>query len=171
MKSISEIIRQLIIISIMEIVLLILYWAGKVSRYTGCMLDGHKLTIKEFFTRFGVNQELVIVSADQGRLCCVHGVYGGQYLIKGQIIDENEMVKNVVQDGHYILCSCVNAEHRDFEVDGKSFMRDKNSISHWETILLPMRDGELWIWGSKWVSVYTALLRKDYALAWDIAKA
>ena len=169
--AIIEIMRQLIIISIMEVALCVLYLRGKASRYTGCKINRHKLTIKEFMTRFGINQDVVLVDSDQGRICCVHGIYGGGYFINGQEATEDEMVAKVSEDGDYILCSCVNAEHRDFAVNGKSFTRDKNSISHWETILLPMRDGELWIWGSKWVSVYTALLRKEYANAWAIAKA
>ena len=154
----------------MECALCVLYLRNKASRYTGCKIKGHKLTVVEFMTLFGVNQDVVLVDSDQGHLCCVHGVYGGGFFINGHEATEDEMVSNV-PDGDYILCSCVNAEHRDFAVDGKTFTRDKNSISHWETILLPMRDGELWIWGSKWVSVYTACLRKEYANAWAIAKA
>lgn len=136
----------------------ILAMFGKASKYTNCYYaNGKRLDHSSFMTKFGLNREEVLLRTDQGNLILVHGAGEGLYMVGTELIGEYKLAK-LFPYGNYIVSSCGNGLHEDFSIDGKTFIRDKNTISDFCSIMIAMPWGTMITYGAKFVSVYAAIV-------------
>jgi len=135
---------------------------GTASLYTDVRYadTGKKLTIWSFLKRFAVQMEAVPLVTDQGLVACVHGGFA-EFIIEGKKENHFSMA-NKFDKGEYTLISCCNGSHQDFHFNGRSFKRDKNTISLYETILLPYNNGKLVCWADKTIRLYTCAQSVQY---------
>lgn len=130
----------------------------KASKYTNCYyVDGKRLDHNSFMVKFGLNREEVLLKTDQGNLILVHGAGEGLYMVGSELIGEYKLSK-LFPRGEYIVSSCGNGLHEDFSIDGKTFIRDKNTISDFCSIMIALPWGTMITYGAKFVSVYAAVV-------------
>ena len=135
---------------------------GTATKYTNVKYtdSDEKFNVSTFFKKFSVNQEAVSLTSDQGLIACVHGGFA-EFIIAGKKESHFSMASKF-EKGDYTLVSCCNGSHQDFDIFGKSFKRDPNTISYYETILLPYNDGTFICWADKLVCLYTCILNIQF---------
>ena len=169
-KILVQIIWTIVVACGMHVITLIKVWRGTASRYTHARhYDGRKFGVREFLTRFGAYQLPQTIITDQGTIAAVHGL-PGHYLVGGVICGE-EILSQLFPQGKLILVSCCNGTHRDHEQNGRVFVRDRNTISEYSSVLILTPWGDFYTWGGKGVDIYSWLLRGEFSIALAVARS
>ena len=169
-KIAVQLIWTIVVALVMYAITIVKVLRGTASRYTGARhYGGQKFGVGEFLTSFGVYQLPQTIVTDQGVIAAVHGL-PGHYLIGGVICGE-EVLSQVFPQGKMILVSCCNGTHRDHSQNGRVFVRDRNTISEYSSVLLLSPWGDFYTWGGKGVDIYSWLLRGEFRIALAVARS
>ena len=108
---------------------------NEVSVYTNVRVDGKKLGSLDLAKKFALNMEPMNIQTDQGNVMLIHGQPSNLFpFVSKAGVFTNEGMAKLVPVGKYILISCHNGFHKDFEYDGRSFTRDRNTISMYPSV-------------------------------------
>ena len=167
LKNLVNFAVSMVMVSIMTMITYVKVALGSASRYTNVRsVDGKKYTFTRFLIEFGALKNALTLVTDSGMVAAVHGTVGA-YFIDDREVDEKEMVSHF-EEGDYILVSCANGTHRDFTMDGRTFVRDQNTIDgeHCSVLIVtPWHD--LVTWAGKTVDIYMLICMGEYKAAWN----
>ena len=130
---------------------------GSATKYTNVKYADSdiKYSFISLYKRFAKKQDAIALASDQGLLACVHGGFAN-FIVNGNQIGPCQMAMKF-EKGYYTLLSCCNKSHCDFEMSGRSFIRDINTISYDMTIFIPV-NGSLICWADKLTSIYGCII-------------